>query len=268
MKKSILLLLSVCTMAMAHAQLSTLFHKKDKTDSTIHHKAPKEKKTVLPKVKKDWSKVDLTKVPSDHFLIQFGSDTWVGRPNPDTIGTKGFSRHFNFYFMLNKPFKTDPRFSVAYGLGVGSSNIFFDHRYVKVWAPGQTLPFDSTTRFKKSKVTTIYLQAPVELRYFSNPGDPQHSWKFAVGAKVGTLLKAYFKGKNLLDINNNSLYGTQYVQKESSKKFFNGIFLAATARAGYGNLSLNVDYSVLGVLKQNTGPVMNTLSIGLTISGL
>lgn len=269
MKKTILLLLlSVGTLTLAQAQISNLFHKKGKTDSTAQHKTHKEPKPVIPKIKTDWSKVDVSKVPSDHFLVQFGSDTWVGKPNPDTIGTKGFSRHFNFYAMLNRPFKSDKRFSVAYGLGIGSSNIFFDHRYVKVWAPSQTLPFDSTTRFKKSKITTIYLQAPVELRYFSNPVDPQHSWKFAVGAKVGTLLKAYFKGKNLLDINNNSLYGTQYVLKESNKKFFNGTFLAATARAGYGNVSLNIDYSVLGVLKQNAGPVMNTLSIGLTISGL
>jgi hypothetical protein len=58
------------------------------------------------------------------------------------------------------------------------------------------------------------------------------------------------------------------VLKESNKKFFNGTCLAATARAGYGNVSLNIDYSVLGVLKQNAGPVMNRLSISLTISGL
>ncbi|MFX5494438.1 hypothetical protein ABTD62_22105, partial [Acinetobacter baumannii] len=74
-----------------------------------------------------------------HFMLQFGSDTWLNRP--DSVATKGFGRHFNFYFLLDKPLKKDHRFSLAYGAGLGTSNIFFDHRYVDVKANSSTLPF-------------------------------------------------------------------------------------------------------------------------------
>ena len=45
--------------------------------------------------------------------------------------------------------------------------------------------------FDKVKVTTIYLQAPLEIRYFSNPANPGKSWKYAAGVKAGFLFKSY-----------------------------------------------------------------------------
>ena len=59
------------------------------------------------------------KHPADHILMQFGSDMWTNKP--DSVNTNG-GKHFNFYLMTDKPFKTNPKFSVAYGLGIGSSN--------------------------------------------------------------------------------------------------------------------------------------------------
>ena len=56
--------------------------------------------------------------------LQYGITNWSGKP--DSIKTKGFSRSFNFYVMIDMPFKTDPRFSVAFGPGIGTDNIFFD----------------------------------------------------------------------------------------------------------------------------------------------
>ena len=79
--------------------------------------------TPKPK-KKDWSKVRLTNRANDHFMLQYGITNWANKP--DSINTKGFSRSFNFYLMIDMPFKTDPRFSVAFGPGVGVDNIFFE----------------------------------------------------------------------------------------------------------------------------------------------
>jgi hypothetical protein len=44
--------------------------------------------------------------------------------------------------------------------------------------------------------------------------------------------------------------------------------LALTGRVGYGFISLDAGYQVLGVLKDGAGPVMNKFSFGITISGL
>jgi hypothetical protein len=217
------------------------------------------------------NKFDLTGRASDHLMLQFGSDAWTSRP--DSIKTAGFSRHFNVYFMYDKPFKKDQHYSVAFGAGLGTSNIFMnDHTYVDFKSSGNTLPFhhlDSTANhFSKQKITTIYLQAPVELRYFSDPAHPGKSWKLAAGLKVGTLLKAYTKAKNYESASGASIYGKTYIEKQENKRFMNATDVALTGRIGYGILSLDMGYQVTGVLRDGFGPVMNKVSVGLTISGL
>jgi len=213
---------------------------------------------------------DLSNRGTDHLLIQFGGDSWSGKP--DSIRTTGFSRHFNVYFMLDKPFKTSPKMSVAYGVGIGSSNMFFQNTYVNLKATGTTsLPFtrvDSANHFKKFKLTTVYAEIPVELRWYSNPAEPSKSWKAAIGGKVGTMIKAYTKGKDLVNKSGTSLYGQKYIQKEVERKFFNGTKLAATARVGYGIFSLHAQYQINTLIKDGLGPDIRPFSIGLTIAGL
>jgi hypothetical protein len=272
MKKTFLLLLCFTAIICANAQSSKSSKKKKQAAADSVAKANAMSPTVLSAgapPKKDWSKVNVSKRAADHFMIQYGSDIWLNRP--DSVKTKGFSRHFNFFVMLDKPFKSDVRFSLAYGIGINTSNMFFDKVEPNVYANSPTMPFpdvSKTNHFDKFKLTTFYVTAPIELRYYSNPENTNKSWKFAVGAKVGLLMKAYTKGKNLLDKNSNSIYGTTYIEKEQNKRFINGTLVTGTARVGYGFVSLNVDYQITPVLKSGFGPNMNTLSIGLTLSGL
>ena len=217
-------------------------------------------------------KLDLTGRPADHFMFQFGADTWTNTPDSVNLGG-GFSRHLNMYFMYDKPFSTNPKYSVAFGAGLGTSNIFFDNlTYVDVKSTANTLPFRkidaASNHFSKFKVTTIYFEAPVELRYFSNPANPGKSWKAAAGLKLGTLLKSYSKGKNMVSSTGNSINGKTFIQKEQNKRFFNSTSIALTARGGYGIFSVDLGYQVNGVLRDSFGPVMNKFSVGFTISGL
>jgi hypothetical protein len=205
-------------------------------------------------------------------MFQFGADTWTNTPDSVNLGG-GFSRHFNMYFMYDKPFSTNPKYSVAFGGGLGTSNMFFDNRtYVDVKSTSNTLPFRkidaAANHFSKFKVTTIYFEAPVELRYFSDPAHPGKSWKAAAGFKLGTLLRSYSKGKNMVSSAGTSINGKTYIQKEQNKRFFNSTSIALTARGGYGIFSVDVGYQVNGVLRDSYGPVMNKFSAGFTISGL
>jgi len=218
--------------------------------------------------KKDWKKIDLSNRSNDHFMVQYGFDNWSGAS--DSISPQGFSRFFNAYIMLDKPFKTNPKFSVGLGVGIGSSNIFFDKTYVNVKSLSSTLPFtsvDSSDHFKKFKLTTVYAEAPVELRYSSNPENNNKSVKVALGVKVGTLLNAHTKGKTLENKSGTTL--NNYIQKESSKKFFNSTRLAATARIGYGIFGIYGAYQITSFLKTGVGPAeIRPYSIGIYISGL
>jgi Outer membrane protein beta-barrel domain len=229
-------------------------------------------KVAPKKAKRDWSKIDLSGRANDHFVIQIGADGWAGRP--DSIRTKGLSRHFNMYLMLDKPFKTDPRFSVGFGVGIGTSNIFFEKTVIDITGKvsPNTLQFknaDSINHFKKYKLATAFAEIPVELRYMSNPENGNKSWKLALGVKVGTLLDAHTKGKEPQDKNDATLSGQgKVVIKEKSKRFFNTTRIATTLRVGYGHFSLYGSYQINSLVKDGFGPQIKPWSIGLCLSGL
>jgi hypothetical protein len=214
-------------------------------------------------------KIDLSSRPGDHLMLQFSSDHLTGMP--DSIGShqKGFSKGFNAYFMLDKPFKSSPKYSIGIGIGVGSSNIAFKKMNVDIKALTPKLPFtatDSTNHFKKYKLSLSYLEIPLEFRFSSNPLNSGKSVKAAVGLKVGTLINAHTKGKELQNKNNTAI--NDYIQKENSKKFFNGTRFMGTARVGYGIFSLFAAYQLNHVLKDVAGPPMKLYQIGFTLSGL
>ena len=217
------------------------------------------------------TKIDLTGRPADHLMIQVGGTSWTNVP--DSIKTTGFGRHFNIYFMYDKPFKKNPKYSVAFGVGIGTNNVYFDSKtYVNIKSGGNILPFQrvdsNANRFSKQKVTTVYLQAPVELRYFSDPANPKKSWKGAVGLKVGTLFKAYTKSKDYTTANGSSIYGKTYKEVQKNSRFFGTTDLTLTGRVGYGVVSLHTEYQITPVLRDGFGAVMNRLAVGITISGL
>src|SRR5436190_24275635 len=97
------------TLSLALAFVFPLFAQ----DSTIVKPKPK---------KKDWSKVNLSNRPNDHFMLQLGYNGWSGIP--DTVNTKGIPRSFNMYCMFDFPFKTSQRFSLVLGIVLGTNNFY------------------------------------------------------------------------------------------------------------------------------------------------
>ena len=240
---------------------------------TISSYSQKSTDTVpapAPKTKKDWSKVSLGDRPNDHFMIQVGYDNWTGKP--DSLQTKGLSRHFNMYVMYDIPFKTDPRLSVAIGAGIGSSGIFFEKTNLDIVGKKNRgiASFDSAVGnyYKKTKLSTTYAEAPIELRFVQNPLASGKSFKMAVGVKIGTLLDAHTKGKNLQTQSGGSVYGAKYVEKEKSKIYFNNTRLATTLRVGYGPVTIYGAYQINNFFKEGLGPNVRPYSIGLCIAGL
>ncbi len=221
--------------------------------------------TTVPKKVKP--KVDLSGRANDHFMIQLGYAGWAGIP--DSIATKGIAKTANVYFMFDFPFKTNPHFSIGIGAGVGTDNIYFDKTTVDIKDGNTRLTFKNnkdTSYFKKFKLSTAYLEAPVELRYIANPGSSDKSFKFAIGAKIGTLLNVHTKGKSFVDDARGATLN--YTQKETGKRFFNTYRLAVTSRIGYGNFSLFGSYQINAFVKDGLGPDVKPFSIGLTLSGL
>lgn len=204
---------------------------------------------------------------NDHFMLQLGYLSWSGKP--DSIKTDGLPRTANAYFLFDFPFKTNPKMSVAIGAGIGTDHMFFDKTDVGIADNAPAIFFKNaadTNSFKKLKMSVAYLEAPIELRFSSNPDNDRRSAKVALGVKVGTLLSAVLKGKNLENKSGQTV--NEYKTKEYSKQFFNKNRLSLTGRLGFGHFSLFGSYQVTALFKEGQGPKINPVSIGLTLSGL
>ncbi len=219
--------------------------------------------------KKTNKKIDLSNRAGDHIMLQLGSDNWAGLPDSIKSHKKGLSRGGNIYVMMDKPFKNNPRFSAGFGIGIGTSNTYFKNYSIDIKSTNTKLPFnalDSVNHFKKYKITTAFLEVPVELRFTADPEKNSKSLKVAIGVKVGTLLNVHTKGKTLQNKNGGTV--NAYTEKESNKRFFNSTRLAVTGRIGYGNFSLFGSYQVNNLLKDGVGPDIKPFQIGICLSGL
>lgn len=196
----------------------------------------------------------------DNAMIQFGYENWAN--TPDSIKIGGIGRALNAYITYDFPIQKS-NFSFAAGAGVGISNIFLKDQEILLKDTLTQIQFvDETTNYKKYKLTTTYLEAPFEFRYFSDKVDRNKGIKVAVGLKVGTLLSSHTKSKQTLN-------SKPIVEKVSTKRFIEAYRYSVTGRIGYGNFSLYGSYSLSNVFKANQGPEnIRPFQLGLCISGL
>lgn len=213
-------------------------------------------------VVKDGQKEAKTKVskPSRDFLmLQFMYNGWLNAP--DTIKTKGFSRGANAYICYDFPIKNS-NFSFAGGIGIGVDNIYLDNMEVVQTdndTNAQARFIAESINYKRYKVTTTYLEAPFEMRFFGNKENRNSGFKAAIGLRVGTLMGAHTKGKE---------DGTKIVYKVNSKRYLETWRFAGTVRVGYGNFTLMGTYNLTNLYKENQGPPITPFSIGLCVTGL
>jgi hypothetical protein len=230
--------------------------------------------TEAPKPKtKVW---DLSKRAADHFMFELGYDNWASKP--DSANIQGFNHSLNFYFMMDFPFKTDPRLSMGVGLGLGSSQIYFNRTYPQIAAYNNTtLAFATSVgggggsaaqadHFKRFKLVTNYLEIPVELRFALDPEHMNNSWKFAVGTKIGFLITAYTKAVDPEDVTGHVL--ANVVEKESSKQFFSSFKFAPTIRVSKGVIGFFGQFQINSLLKAGAGNSVFPFAGGVVLSGL
>ena len=213
-------------------------------------------------VVKDGPKLEKTKVskPSRDFLmLQVMHSGWLNAP--DTVKIKGLGRGFNGYICYDFPIKKS-NFSFAAGIGVGVDNIYLNDQQVVLTdndTNAQARYITETLKYKRYKVTTTYLEAPFELRFFGNKENRNKGFKAAAGLRVGTLIGAHTKGKE---------DGSKIIYKVNTKRYLETWRFAGTLRLGYGNFTLVGTYNLTNLYKENQGPPITPYSIGLCITGL
>lgn len=204
----------------------------------------------------------IVKPSRDFLMLQFNYNNWMTKP--DSVKTKGIGYGFNAYLCYDFPIKKS-HLSFAAGLGISTSVVYLDQQTMSLndtGAAATAVRFNADTMdYKRYKFVTTYLQAPFELRYYSNLQNRNKGFKAAIGLQVGTLLGAHTKGTRSVD-------GIIVKEKVDTKRYVSPWNFAATARVGYGNFSLFGSYNLTNVFRENQGPTITPFSVGLCITGL
>lgn len=204
----------------------------------------------------------IVKPSRDFLMIQLSYNNWIKKP--DSIKTKPFNYVLSTYLCYDFPIKKT-KLSFAAGLGMSMSVNYLDKQVIAVSDTGALSAsarfLTDTMSYKRYKFVTAYLQAPFELRYYSNINNRNTGFKAAIGLQVGTLFGAHTKGLR-------SVSGTNVKDKINTKRYLSPWNFAATARVGYGHFSLFASYNLTNIYKENAGPPITPASVGLCITGL
>jgi hypothetical protein len=213
---------------------------------------------------------------ADRLVFNIYSDIWMNAPT-DSMKIKKINRGADLYIMHEFPFGKS-NFSFALGLGVGCNNIYSDARPVKGFAldTNNTKVYDGTTVFtkipakspdgsqdinyKNNKLTTVFLDIPLEFRYRMK----NNAFKFYLGGKIGLMLSNHTK-YNGDNYNENSPTGTMRI-KEYKIPYLEKYRYGITARIGWKWIQAYGYYSLSHLFKKDKGPEMYPISVGLTIS--
>lgn len=208
---------------------------------------------------------EITKPSRDFVMLQFTYNNWAQKP--DSIKNGGFGRGFNGYVCYDFPLggKKKTNFSFAAGIGISTANIYFDNQQINftdTGTKGQQVSFSPESKsYSKYKITTAYLTAPFELRYFGNKTNRNKGFKAAIGLTVGTLVGAHTKGVYKVE-------GSKVADKVNTKRYIAPWSFAGTARIGWGNFSVFGSYNFTQMFKEDQGPAVTPYSVGLCITGL
>ncbi len=205
----------------------------------------------------------VVKMARDFLMVQVAYNNWVQKP--DSVNTKTFGYAFNTHLCYDFPINKT-KLSFAAGLGINLSVVYLnqmaliDTHTVSPLNTQATFVAD-TNHFKKYKFATAYLTAPFELRYYGNIVNRNKGFKAAIGLEIGTLLGAHTKAVTTVD-------GTTVKFKTDTKRYVSPWNFAATARIGWGNFTLFGSYNLTNVFKDNAGPPITPMSLGICLSGL
>lgn len=204
------------------------------------------------------------------FALELGINSALDAPERFDNGLWG-SRTLNVYYTYEMRVMNS-KFSVVPGIGLSLERFKFkngatlgydEEDSLKLFLPSETA---AITGERKSQLVTNYLDIPLELRFTSNPSDPNRAFKFGIGARVGYMYDAFTKMKYKEDGENKQLKDKQSF---NLTRFRYGVF----TKFGIGNFALFGYYNLTPLFEEGKGPYQNnvktdfqTVTIGISLS--
>jgi hypothetical protein len=211
--------------------------------------AQETEKSFIPKPKNN---------KQDMFMFQMHFDRFM--PNNTGVKQKFLSRGVAVQLMYETIINKTSNFSFAAGGGFYSHNVFLEGALTRQLVDTVNYytsftPHADAAGVKRYKVSVNYVEIPVELRYRTTPNAKGHSYKFAVGARIGRLVDIHDKTINTAGKFKN--YNIKDIEKYR---------YAINFRMGYGKVSWNTLYSFSPLITNGKGDVINFFSTGVVIT--
>jgi hypothetical protein len=147
------------------------------------------------------------------------------------------------------------------GLGITWNNYRFDKNVLLNTSTGVlTGRFDttSTRNYSKSKLTTTYLTVPLMFEFFSDR-KMKKAVHVGVGAMLGYRIGSHAKQKYVQDDNTEK-------SKQYDDFYLNAFRYGARFAVGYRKWNVFADYSISEMFRDNKGPVLNPVTIGISVA--
>lgn len=203
------------------------------------------------------------------FVLELGINSPLDAPDRFDAALWG-SRTLNVYYTHElRLFKS--KFSLVPGIGLSLERFKFKNGAtlgynasdsLKMLIPAET----AITGERKSQLITNFLDIPVELRFTSNPDDPNRAFKIAVGGRIGYLYDAFTKMKYRED-------GETKQLKDKQLFNLNRLRYGVYGKFGIGNFSLFGYYNLTSLFEEGEGPYegnirndFQTVTVGISLS--
>lgn len=195
---------------------------------------------------------------------------------PSNYSNRTINQGATAFFMYNIPFNEEGKTAFSIGLGIRSHNSYSNAVIINIKGteivfdiiedlphPDRSIPLS----YKRSKINLTFLDLPAEIKFRTEGG-----FKIGLGLKVGYLIdsKQKYVGEWPVDFNFLNEDGkVEYNAVNDKSKNINQLekwSYGATFRIGYKFISLFAYYQFNKVFIDNKGPVMQPISVGITIT--
>ncbi|MGD1846844.1 MAG: outer membrane beta-barrel protein [Salibacteraceae bacterium] len=175
-----------------------------------------------------------------------------------SVDQKWFSRgldvslHYEFQFSKN--------FGFAPGIGFSTGNYFIDGTVMSTTdsvtniTTSDIVSFDDDFNFRRHKLSSNYVEIPLEFRFKSNPNATGTSYKVALGFKAGYMVN--FHTKTVTSSNR---------FKDFNFDDINPLRFGPTFRFAYGRFGLSGFYSLSSLFEDGKGPTITPVALGITL---